>query len=164
MATRLFEHVNTVPPEAVREIDLREKQLDLLNSRYQRGRERIAELLNEIEERDRKIYRMVVRNMTQGKNISVIECNHDGVITWRNDTAAEAGFDIGANLADMQCSIREASGVLGTMNTAFARGKPSGMATCRLKCGGPVSMSYWKVPDGYVVYLEPIGSRSKSIY
>ncbi len=29
-ATRLFEHVSTVPPEAVREIDLREKQLDLL--------------------------------------------------------------------------------------------------------------------------------------
>jgi hypothetical protein len=29
-ATRLFEHVGTVPPEAVREIDLREKQLDLL--------------------------------------------------------------------------------------------------------------------------------------
>lgn len=29
-ATRLFEHENTVPPEAVREIDLREKQLDLL--------------------------------------------------------------------------------------------------------------------------------------
>lgn len=29
-ATRLFEHVSTVPPEAVREIDLQEKQLDLL--------------------------------------------------------------------------------------------------------------------------------------
>ncbi len=29
-ATRLFEHVSTVAPEAVREIDLREKQLDLL--------------------------------------------------------------------------------------------------------------------------------------
>ena len=30
VATRLFEHVGTVPPEAVREIDLKEKQLDLL--------------------------------------------------------------------------------------------------------------------------------------
>ncbi|WP_306046083.1 hypothetical protein [Nioella sp. MMSF_3534] len=30
VANRLFEHVGTVPPEAVREIDLREKQLDLL--------------------------------------------------------------------------------------------------------------------------------------
>ena len=30
VATRLFEHVSTVPPEAVREIDLREKQFDLL--------------------------------------------------------------------------------------------------------------------------------------
>jgi hypothetical protein len=30
VATRLFEHVSTVPPEAVRELDLKEKQLDLL--------------------------------------------------------------------------------------------------------------------------------------
>jgi len=105
------------------------------------------------EAADRIIYKMLVRNMTQGHHVAFAECTTEGVVTWENDAARALGLSRGMTFQDAVKTRQEGMDILWQMVSSSASGVNHGEAECVLKIGTTVSATYWKTPDGFIVCM-----------